>query len=124
MLGDKPDLPSGGGDDITADASNRKRAKLYKVRALVTPQTSTFILVAIHFLPMWLIHHVFHIFSLSNPVRGPHNVASVLSLQSSLYYNFSVWSMNVNQHIKCKQNPQYNQNQNTFYVTVPIIYNK
>lgn len=40
VLGDKPDLPAGGGDDITADASNRKRAKLYKVRAVGTPRTS------------------------------------------------------------------------------------
>lgn len=32
VLGDKPDLPAGGSDDAVADASNRKRAKLYKVR--------------------------------------------------------------------------------------------
>ncbi|XP_023194120.1 gelsolin isoform X1 [Xiphophorus maculatus] len=31
VLGPKPDLPPGASDDITADASNRKRAKLYKV---------------------------------------------------------------------------------------------
>uniref|UniRef100_A0A672JQ40 Gelsolin n=1 Tax=Salarias fasciatus TaxID=181472 RepID=A0A672JQ40_SALFA len=31
VLGDKPDLPPGASDDIKADASNRKRAKLYKV---------------------------------------------------------------------------------------------
>ncbi|CAL8279584.1 unnamed protein product [Merluccius merluccius] len=31
VLGDKPDLPEGGSDDIKADASNRKMAKLYKV---------------------------------------------------------------------------------------------
>uniref|UniRef100_A0A8C9YUN5 Gelsolin n=1 Tax=Sander lucioperca TaxID=283035 RepID=A0A8C9YUN5_SANLU len=31
VLGDKPDLPVGGTDDITADVSNRKMAKLYKV---------------------------------------------------------------------------------------------
>ncbi|XP_067430774.1 gelsolin a isoform X1 [Thunnus thynnus] len=31
VLGPKPDLPEGGPDDIKADASNRKRAKLYKV---------------------------------------------------------------------------------------------
>eukprot|EP00064_Thunnus_orientalis_P007306 superscaffoldBa00000801_g7326 len=30
VLGPKPDLPEGGPDDIKADASNRKRAKLYK----------------------------------------------------------------------------------------------
>uniref|UniRef100_A0A8C5EA98 Gelsolin n=1 Tax=Gouania willdenowi TaxID=441366 RepID=A0A8C5EA98_GOUWI len=32
VLGAKPDLPPGASDDIKADASNRKRAKLYKVR--------------------------------------------------------------------------------------------
>lgn len=32
MLGAKPDLAAGASDDIKADASNRKRAKLYKVR--------------------------------------------------------------------------------------------
>ncbi|XP_054896580.1 gelsolin a isoform X2 [Poeciliopsis prolifica] len=31
VLGPKPDLPPGASDDIKADASNRKRAKLYKV---------------------------------------------------------------------------------------------
>ncbi|XP_068609445.1 gelsolin a isoform X2 [Brachionichthys hirsutus] len=31
VLGPKPDLPEGGDDDIKADASNRKMAKLYKV---------------------------------------------------------------------------------------------
>ncbi|XP_061887673.1 gelsolin-like isoform X2 [Entelurus aequoreus] len=31
ILGEKPDLPVGASDDIKADASNRKRAKLYKV---------------------------------------------------------------------------------------------
>ncbi|XP_066568739.1 gelsolin isoform X1 [Amia ocellicauda] len=31
VLGPKPDLPEGGSDDIQADASNRKMAKLYKV---------------------------------------------------------------------------------------------
>ncbi|KAG7498523.1 hypothetical protein JOB18_011506 [Solea senegalensis] len=31
VLGPKPDLPVGDSDDIKADASNRKRAKLYKV---------------------------------------------------------------------------------------------
>ncbi|KAF7654435.1 hypothetical protein LDENG_00069430 [Lucifuga dentata] len=31
VLGPKPDLPVGASDDIKADASNRKRAKLYKV---------------------------------------------------------------------------------------------
>uniref|UniRef100_A0A8C5EAR1 Gelsolin n=1 Tax=Gouania willdenowi TaxID=441366 RepID=A0A8C5EAR1_GOUWI len=31
VLGAKPDLPPGASDDIKADASNRKRAKLYKV---------------------------------------------------------------------------------------------
>ncbi|XP_033831952.1 gelsolin a isoform X2 [Periophthalmus magnuspinnatus] len=31
VLGPKPDLPEGVSDDIKADASNRKRAKLYKV---------------------------------------------------------------------------------------------
>uniref|UniRef100_A0A8D3DJ21 Gelsolin n=1 Tax=Scophthalmus maximus TaxID=52904 RepID=A0A8D3DJ21_SCOMX len=31
VLGEKPDLPAGDADDIKADASNRKRAKLYKV---------------------------------------------------------------------------------------------
>uniref|UniRef100_A0A673CKR0 Gelsolin n=1 Tax=Sphaeramia orbicularis TaxID=375764 RepID=A0A673CKR0_9TELE len=31
VLGPKPDLPAGASDDIQADASNRKRAKLYKV---------------------------------------------------------------------------------------------
>ncbi|KAJ8286307.1 hypothetical protein GJAV_G00036950 [Gymnothorax javanicus] len=31
VLGPKPDLPEGASDDITADASNRKMAKLYKV---------------------------------------------------------------------------------------------
>lgn len=42
MLGDKPDLPVGASDDIKADASNRKRAKLYKVRELGTAQTNRF----------------------------------------------------------------------------------
>ena len=32
VLGPKPDLPPGGSDDLQADAANRKRAKLYKVR--------------------------------------------------------------------------------------------
>uniref|UniRef100_A0A674ACB8 Gelsolin n=1 Tax=Salmo trutta TaxID=8032 RepID=A0A674ACB8_SALTR len=31
VLGDKPDFPEGSSDDIKADASNRKMAKLYKV---------------------------------------------------------------------------------------------
>lgn len=31
VLGEKPDLPEGASDDIKADASNRKMAKLYKV---------------------------------------------------------------------------------------------
>ncbi|MBN3319422.1 GELS protein, partial [Atractosteus spatula] len=31
VLGPKPDLPEGGADDLKADASNRKMAKLYKV---------------------------------------------------------------------------------------------
>ncbi|XP_014901317.1 gelsolin-like isoform X1 [Poecilia latipinna] len=31
VLGPKPDLPPGASDDVKADASNRKRAKLYKV---------------------------------------------------------------------------------------------
>nr|XP_055035601.1 gelsolin a isoform X1 [Misgurnus anguillicaudatus] len=31
VLGEKPDLPEGASDDIQADASNRKMAKLYKV---------------------------------------------------------------------------------------------
>lgn len=31
VLGDKSDLPEGSSDDIKADASNRKMAKLYKV---------------------------------------------------------------------------------------------
>uniref|UniRef100_A0A7N6AQS3 Gelsolin n=1 Tax=Anabas testudineus TaxID=64144 RepID=A0A7N6AQS3_ANATE len=31
VLGPKPDLPAGASDDLQADASNRKRAKLYKV---------------------------------------------------------------------------------------------
>ncbi|XP_075435078.1 gelsolin isoform X2 [Ascaphus truei] len=31
ILGDKPDLPEGPSDDVQADASNRKLAKLYKV---------------------------------------------------------------------------------------------
>lgn len=35
VLGPKPDLPAGGADDLKADASNRKRAKLYKVREQV-----------------------------------------------------------------------------------------
>ena len=39
MLGPKPDLPEGASDDIKADAANRKRAKLYKVRDVGTPQT-------------------------------------------------------------------------------------
>lgn len=43
VLGEKPDLPSGGGDDFTADASNRKKAKLFKVGAVGTHQISTII---------------------------------------------------------------------------------
>lgn len=35
VLGPKPDLPPGASDDVKADASNRKRAKLYKVRVQV-----------------------------------------------------------------------------------------
>lgn len=31
VLGEKPDLPDGADDDLKADASNRKLAKLYKV---------------------------------------------------------------------------------------------
>jgi gelsolin len=31
VLGDKPHFPEGSSDDIKADASNRKMAKLYKV---------------------------------------------------------------------------------------------
>lgn len=40
LLGAKPDLPVGASDDIKADATNRKRAKLYKVREVGTPHTN------------------------------------------------------------------------------------